>query len=168
MQDGYGEDWPISYSDIADYYDRAEALMGVYGTREGLAVTPDGNYLPPPAMRCGEALLKRGGAKIGIPIIPLRAAVLTRNHEGRAACHYCGECGRGCDTSSRFCTLDAIIPKLLGKANFTLQTHAAAYRVLLDPKTKKACGLAYINTKNKHEYEVYGKTIVLGAGAMES
>ena len=168
MQDGYGDDWPIAYQDLAPYYDRAETLMGVYGTREGLAVSPDGNYLPPPAMRCGEAILKRGGEKIGIPIIPLRAAVLTRNHEGRAACHYCGECGRGCDTSSRFCTLDAIIPKLLGRSNFTLRTGAAAYRVLMDAKTNRARGVAFIDTQNKQEYEAFAKTVVLGAGAMET
>ena len=168
MQDGYGEDWPISYSDLAPYYDRAEALMGVYGTREGLDVLPDGNFMPPPAMRCGEVMLKRGCEKIGIAAIPMRAAVLTRNHEGRAACHYCGECGRGCETSSRFSTLDSIIPKLIGKRNFTLRTHAAAHRVLLDPKTKRARGIAYIDTKTRQEHEVYGKTIVLGAGAMES
>src|SRR5205085_1176158 len=80
LQDGYGEDWPIEYKDLAPYYDKAETLMGVYGSREGLAITPDGNYLPPPAMRCGELLLKQGGEKIGIPVIPLRAAVLTKNY----------------------------------------------------------------------------------------
>jgi choline dehydrogenase-like flavoprotein len=168
MQDGYGDDWPIAYSDLAPYYDRAETLMGVYGTREGLAVLPDGNYMPPPPLRCGELMLKRGCEKAGVAAIPLRAAVLTRRHEGRAACHYCGECGRGCDTSSRFCTLDAIIPKLIGKSNFTLQTHAAAHRVLVDPKINRARGIAYIDTRDQAEREVYGRTIVLGAGAMES
>jgi choline dehydrogenase-like flavoprotein len=168
MQDGYGDDWPIAYADLAPYYDRAEALMGVYGTREGLPSVPDGNYLPPPPMRCGEALLKRGGARVGIPVIPLRAAVLTRNHEGRAACHYCGECGRGCDTSSRFCTLDAIIPTLLAMPNFTLRTHAAACRVLIDEKTNRARGVAFIDTQTRQETEAYAKTVVIGAGAMES
>jgi choline dehydrogenase-like flavoprotein len=94
--------------------------------------------------------------------------VLTRNHQGRAACHYCGECDRGCETSSRYSTLEAIIPKLIGKPNFTLQTHAAGYRVLMDPDTNRAQGVAYINTQNKQEYEVFGRTVVLGAGAMES
>ncbi|MEW6126559.1 MAG: GMC family oxidoreductase [Acidobacteriota bacterium] len=168
QQDGYGKDWPISYSDLAPYYTRAEKLMGVYGSRENLAVLPDGEYMTPPPMRCGEVLLKKGGEKIGIPVIGMRAAVLTKNYEGRAACHYCAGCDRGCETSSRFCTLDAIIPRLLGKKNFKLQTHAAAFRVLVDPKTNKARGVAYINTKNKQEYEVYAKTVVLGAGAMES
>ncbi|HXG66138.1 MAG TPA: GMC family oxidoreductase [Blastocatellia bacterium] len=168
LQDGYGDDWPISYSDLAPYYDKAEMLMGVYGTREGLEVLPDGIYMPPPRMRCGEVMLKKGCEKAGIPAIPMRAAVLTKNHEGRFACHYCGECDRGCETSSRFCTLDAIIPKLVGRRNFTLRTGAAAWRVLLDPNTKRARGVAYIDTRNRQEYEAYGKTVVLGAGAMES
>ncbi len=168
LQDGYGDDWPISYDDLAPYYDRAERLMGVYGTREGLANLPDGIYMPPPRMRCGEQLLKTGCKKITIPAIPIRAAVLTRNHEGRPACHYCGECGRGCDTASRYSTLEAIIPALLKRPNFTLRTHAAASRVLLNPHTKRASGVAYIDTQNGQEYEVFGKTVVLGAGAMES
>jgi len=168
LQDGYGDDWPIAYQDVAPYYDRAETLMGVYGTREGLAALPDGIYMPPPPMRCGEVMLKQGGAKIGIPVISMRAAVLTRNHNGRAACHYCGECDRGCETASRYSTLEAIIPKLISKPNFMLQTHAAAYRVVMDPQTNRAQGVAYINTQNKQEYEVYGRVVVLGAGAMES
>ncbi len=168
LQDGYGDDWPVEYKDIAPYYDRAETLMGVHGTREGLAALPDGIYMPPPAMRCGEVLLKQGAAKLGIPVIPNRMAVLTRNQDGRAACHYCDECGRGCETASRFSTLEALIPQLIRQPNFTLQTHAAAARVLMDAQTNRAQGIAYINTQNKQESEVYGRVVVLGAGAMES
>jgi choline dehydrogenase-like flavoprotein len=124
--------------------------------------------MPPPRMRCGEVLLKKGCEKLGVAAIPNRLAVLTQNYDGRAACHYCGECGRGCDTSSRFSSLDAIIPKLARRKNFTLRTHAAAYRVLVDPKTNRARGVAFVDTRNKQEYEAYGKTVVLGAGAMES
>ncbi len=168
MQDGYGDDWPIEYKDLAPYYDRVETLMGVYGTREGLAVLPDGIYMPPPPMRCGELRLKAGCKKLNIPAIPNRVAVLTKNYNGRAACHYCGECDRGCDTSSRFSTLDAIIPSLLSKPNFTLRTQAAAHRVLVDTNTGKASGISFIDTQTRQEHEIYGRTVVLGAGAMES
>ena len=41
LQDGSGEDWPIAYNDLAPYYERAERLMGVFGTREGLDVAPE-------------------------------------------------------------------------------------------------------------------------------
>src|SRR5437868_1305185 len=58
-RDGLGFDWPISYEDVAPYYDKVEMLIGVYGTNEGLENTPNsspGVLLPPPAMRAGEQL----------------------------------------------------------------------------------------------------------------
>jgi choline dehydrogenase-like flavoprotein len=169
MQDGYGEDWPISYADLEPYYEKAETLMGVFGTREGLASLPDGVYhAPTPALRCGEQALVRGGTKIGVPVIPIRRAMLMKIINGRAACHFCGNCDQGCATSSRFNTLDAIIPGLLGRRNFTLRTGAAVHRVVLDPRTKKAKGVEYIDTRNKLSYEAYAKVVILGAGAMES
>ncbi len=168
-QDGYGEDWPISYQDVAPYYDKAETLMGVFGTREGLEALPDGVYhAPTPLPRCGEAKLTAGGKKAGIPIIPIRKAILLKNDGARSACHYCGNCDYGCSTASRFSTLDAIIPQLAGKKNFTLRTNAAVHRVLLDPKTKKARGVEFIDTKNKLTYEARAKVVILGAGAMAS
>lgn len=169
MQDGAGEDWPISYEDLAPYYDKAEEFMGVFGTREGLVALPDGNYhAPTPPPRCGEARLVEGGKKLGIPIIPIRKAILLKNRGIRSACHYCGNCDYGCSTGSRYSTLDAVIPGLEGKKNFTLRTHAAVHRVLLDPNTGKARGVEFIDTRNKLTYEANAKVVVLGAGAMES
>src|SRR5262245_7551222 len=57
--DGYGDDWPISYADLAPYYDRVEEFIGVSGSREGVPNLPDGKFLPPMKMTCGEWLLKR-------------------------------------------------------------------------------------------------------------
>jgi len=50
-RDGKGFDWPISYDDLAPYYDKAEELIGVFGSAEHLENTPDGKFLPPPAPR---------------------------------------------------------------------------------------------------------------------
>lgn len=98
----------------------------------------------------------------------MRKAMLTRNYDGRAACHYCGACDRGCTTASRFSSLDAIIPKLLPKRNFTLRTHAAVHRVLLDSRTGKARGVEFVDARTKMTYTARAKVVVLGAGAMES
>ncbi len=169
MQDGYGDDWPLTYADLAPYYDKAETLMGVFGTRENLAVLPDGVFhAPTPPFRCGEHALSGGGKKIGVPVIPIRRAMLLKSFKGRAACHFCGNCDAGCGTASRFNTLDAIIPSLLGKRNFTLRTGAAVHRVLLDPKTNMATGVEFIDTRTKLTYTARAKTVVLGAGAMAS
>jgi len=169
MQDGAGDDWPISYRDLAPYYSKAETLMGVFGTREGLDVLPDGVYQwPTPPPRCGEARLMAGGRKIGVPVIPIRKAMILAGYNGRAACHYCGACDYGCSTSSRFNTLDTIIPGLIERKNFTLRTHAAVHRVLLDRNTGRARGVEFIDTRDKRTYEARAKVVVLGAGAMES
>ena len=53
-RDGLGFDWPMSYEDLAPFYDKVEMLIGVYGSNEGLENTPNsspGVLLPPPKPR---------------------------------------------------------------------------------------------------------------------
>jgi choline dehydrogenase-like flavoprotein len=35
--DGLGDDWPISYDDIAPYYDKVDKYIGIFGSKEGAA-----------------------------------------------------------------------------------------------------------------------------------
>ena len=86
-RDGKGFDWPITYDDLAPYYDKAEGLIGVFGSHEGLENTPDGNFQPAPAPRGYERLIKKASDKLNIPCIPSRLAILTRPINGRPACH---------------------------------------------------------------------------------
>ncbi len=169
MQDGWGEDWPINYEDVATYYDKVEALIGVAGGSEDVFNTPTGkNLLPPFRPRCGEWLIKKGAEKLGIKVLPKPLAVLSQPYDGRPACHYCGACNYGCDTRSRYSALEVVIPKLQGRSNFTLRTNAAVHTILMDPATGKARGVTYIDTENKQEYEAYGKVVVLAASMIES
>ncbi len=169
LQDGWGEDWPISYDDVAPYYERIEALIGVAGGKEDVYNTPVGKHLQPPFRpRCGEWLIKKGAAKLGIKVLPYPLAVLSQPLNDRAPCHYCGACNYGCDTASRFSSLEALIPNLLKKPNFTLRSHAAVHQILIDSGTGRARGVSYIDTQNKLEYEAYSKAVVLGASMVES
>src|SRR5437879_3001297 len=93
-RDGLGLDWPMTYKDVAPYYDKVESLIGVFGTKEGLENTPDGVFMPPPPPRCYELLVKQACDTLHIPCIPSRLSIITQNHNGRPACHYCGQCGR--------------------------------------------------------------------------
>ena len=61
--DGYGEDWPISYKDLAPFYDIVEDYVGISGAAEGNAALPDGRFLPPMKMTCGESAFARARAK---------------------------------------------------------------------------------------------------------
>ena len=90
-RDGHEIPWPIHYSDIAPYYDQVEQLIGVCGGSDDSEFLPGSkNHLPPPAPRCGEQLMRKAAKGIGINITNGRRAVLTKEHNGRAPCHYCG------------------------------------------------------------------------------
>ena len=169
LQDGWGDDWPISYDEVAAYYDRVEALIGVSGSSEQVFNTPSGKKLLPPFRpRCGELLIKKGPAKLGIKVLPYPLAVLSQPYDNRAPCHYCGACNYGCDTISRFSSLEVLVPKLATRKNFTLRPNAAVHKVLMDPKTGRAQGVSFIDTQSRQEYEAYGKAVVLGASMVES
>ena len=99
-RDGYGVDWPLSYAELAPYYERVERFIGISGRAEGLTQLPDSAFLPPMPLTCGEeALRKSVGDKLGKGgrLVTIgRCAVLTAPLHGRPACHYCGPCHRGC------------------------------------------------------------------------
>ncbi|MGH9333400.1 MAG: GMC family oxidoreductase N-terminal domain-containing protein, partial [Vicinamibacteria bacterium] len=143
-QDGLGDDWPISYQEISPYYDEIDRLIGLYGTNEGIENEPDGIFLPPPAPRCWELLVKKGCDHLGISCIPGRRSVLTRPLNGRPACHYCGQCGRGCATGSNFSSPTVLLPPAFATGKLTLLTNAMAREVTTDG-SGLANGVSYID-----------------------
>ncbi len=117
---GVEEDWPLTYQELAPFYSYAEKLMGVTGTREGLEIVPDGEYLRPLKPRCSENIVKRACTKMGIPMIPARKAVLTEPYDHRAPCHYCGRCIEGCDVGAVFSTTSHEVPRMFTSANVSV------------------------------------------------
>ncbi len=112
LKDGVAVDWPIRYADIAPWYDYVEEFAGISGQAEGLPQLPDGKFLPPMEMTCVEQDFRDAlGKHFDDRIMTIgRSAVLTRVHKGRAACHYCGVCHRGCITQSYFSSLNSTLP----------------------------------------------------------
>jgi choline dehydrogenase-like flavoprotein len=165
--DGMGDDWPISYQDVAPYYDKVESYIGVFGTKENIASAPDGIFLPPPKPRCTEIFIKRACDKIGVTCVPSRLAIITQNHNGRAACHYCGQCGRGCIPASNFSSSQVMIPPAKKTGRLTMITEAMA-RELIVSKSGKVEAVSYIDKKTRSEQQVRARAVVLGASACES
>src|SRR5690606_23547129 len=132
--DGLGDDWPISYEDLKPYYDRVDRFVGIYGSVENLPNEPDGIFLPPPKPRCYELLVKRSADRLGITCIPSRMSILTRPHNGRPACHYCGQCGRGCGVNANFSSTNVLLPPALATGRLTLITQAMAREVTVNER----------------------------------
>jgi choline dehydrogenase-like flavoprotein len=166
-RDGLGDDWPITYDDLAPYYDKVESYIGVFGTRENVPSAPDGLFLPPPKPRCTELMVKKACDKLNITCIPSRLAILTRALNGRLPCHYCGQCGRGCTTASNFSSSQVLLPPAMQTGKLTLITGAMAREILVD-KDGKATGVSYIDKATRSEKRVNARAIVVAASACES
>jgi len=165
--DGMGDDWPITYDDVAPYYDRIDQLIGIYGSREGIHNEPDGLFQPAPAPRCYELLIKKASDKLNITCIPARRSVITKPLNGRAACHYCGQCGRGCTVKANFSSPDVLIAPALATGKLTLMTNAMVREVTVGADGL-ANGVSYIDKKTGADSRVNARVVVLAASALET
>src|SRR5262252_3850714 len=167
-RDGYGEDWPIGYKDLAPYYDLVESFIGVSGSREGLEQMPDGKFLPAMNLSCGGELARQViGNKFGWVVMPDRVANLTVAHRGCPACHYCDECQRGCYTASYFNSPSVTLPAAARTGKFTLVSDAIVSDILVD-SSGRATGVHYIDRNTRQHREASAKVIVVAAAALES
>ena len=165
--DGMGDDWPITYEEIAPYYDKVESYIGVFGSKENIPSAPDGVFMPPPKPRCTETLVQKACAKAKVLCIPSRMAILTKPLNGRPACHYCAQCGRGCVTASNFSSSQVMIPPAQATGRLTLITNAMAREIVVG-KNGKAEAVDYIDKTSREEKRVNAKAFVLAASACES
>lgn len=193
-RDGLGFDWPISYEDVEPYYTRVERLIGVYGTNEGLENTPnspDGVLLPAPKGRAAELLSQKFGRKLGIPVISIHRAVLTKpldwetippklfpnnvwaqkivgqKMRERLACFWATDCGRGCQVAANYQSTTVHLPPAMATGNLDIISDAHARQVIVG-KNGKATGVLFIDKKTGQESRVTGKAVILAAGSCET
>ncbi len=170
-KDGHGNDWPIRYRDIAPWYTHVERFIGVSGRLENLPQLPDGEFLPPMQFTAVEAdarpkILKAfGGERV---MTMGRVAILTQNHNGRLACHYCGPCEKGCQTHSYFSSIASTLPAARATGNLTLRPNSVVAEVLYDAKTSRARGVRVIDAVTKHELVFTSRILFVCASCIES
>ncbi len=165
--DGMGDDWPITYDEIAPYYDKVESFIGVFGSKENVPNSPDGVFMPPPKPRCTETIVKKACDHLDITCIPSRMAIITQPLNGRPACHYCAQCGRGCITASNFSSSQVMIPVAAATGRFKMIANAMA-RELVVGQNGKVEAVTYIDKQTRMEQRVYAKAFVVAASACES
>src|SRR6266550_625392 len=170
LKEGIGADWPIRYADLAPWYDYVEEFAGISGQAEGLPQLPDGKFLPPMEMTCVELDLRDALAKhfddrmmtIG------RSAVLTRVHKGRAACHYCGVCHRGCITQSYFSSLNSTLPAAQKTGRLTIRPYSVVHSLNFDPQTRRVSSVRVIDAQSKNALEFKGRIFFICGSTLES
>lgn len=193
-RDGLGFDWPMGYEDLAPYYDKVEMLIGVYGSTEGLENTPDspaGVLLPAPNPRVSDLLVKKHAGKFGIPVVAAHRAVLTKRlnfetlpaklhpgnptaqrlvreaMEGRAACFWATDCGRGCAIRATYQSTTVHLPPAMASGNLDLLTNAMAREVTIG-EDGRASGVIFVDKTTGLEHRAAGRIVVLAASSGET
>jgi choline dehydrogenase-like flavoprotein len=173
LKDGIATDWPIRYADIAPWYDHVEKFAGIAGTREGLDVLPDGEFLPPIPLNIVEkdvaARIKKafGGTR---HMIHSRTANITQPmpEQGRVNCQYRNKCILGCPFGAYFSTQAATLPAAMKTGNLTLRPFSIVKEVLYDKDRKRARGVEVIDAETGQTYQYTAKVIFLNASSFNS
>jgi len=171
LRDGVAVDWPIRYADIAPWYDYVEDFIGISGEALGLPQLPDSKFLPPMQLTCAEravkeAVAKKFGSERTLTIG--RVAVLTQTHRGRAACHYCGPCHRGCITLSYFSSVNATLPAAEKTGRMTLRPFSTVHSLIFDSANRRITGVRVIDSQTRATMEFHAPVFFLCASALES
>ena len=168
--DGHGVPWPIGYADLAPWYSHVEKFIGVSGQAEGLPQLPDGEFLPPMEMHAIEETIKARLARHApdVTMTMGRAAVLTRDHNGRAACHYCGPCHRGCSTGSYFSSQSSTLPAARATGNLTLVANAVVERLVYDDSSGKVSAVEVVDSRTRERRRYSARLFFLCASTLGS
>src|ERR1700738_1891230 len=172
-RDGYGEDWPISYADIAPYYDKVDLYLGISGHKENLPYLPDSIFQRPTKLNCAEVTLKESLAKMGRVLTQYRAGVTSdglKHNKYRSRCYGRGACERkgGCDIHAAFDSPTGLIYPAMDTGNLALRTNAVVREITVDPQTGKASGVHFIDSQTMKDYAVRAKVVVVAASTLES
>ncbi len=170
QRDGVAVDWPIRYGDIAPWYDYVDDWVGIEGEALGLSQLPDSKFLPPMPLNVGERVVREAVEKSfpGRNVTIGRTAILTQPHRGRAACHYCGPCARGCSAGAYFSSQSSTLPAARATGNLTIRTNSIVHSVVYDPEAGRAVGVRVIDAQTLEQTEYRARVIFLCASALGS
>jgi choline dehydrogenase-like flavoprotein len=170
-REGIAVDWPIRYKDLAPWYTHAERFAGISGNRDGLAVLPDGDFMPAMEMNVVEkdvaARLKKHYNNLR-PMIIGRTANITKPHHNRVNCQYRNKCWLGCPFGSYFSTQSATLPAAMATGKLTLRPFSIVTKILYDKDKKRATGVEVLDAETKQTYQYFAKIIFLNASALNS
>ncbi|MDZ4810187.1 MAG: GMC family oxidoreductase [Bacteroidota bacterium] len=170
-KEGVAVDWPIRYDDVASWYSYAEKFAGIQGSKEGLDVLPDGDFMPAMELNCAEKEVKKrmeAFYKGTRHLIIGRSANITEPLQARTNCQYRNRCWRGCPFGAYFSTQSSTLPAAMKTGNLTLRPFSIVTKILYNKDTKKATGVEIVDAETNKTYEFKSKIVFVCASALNS
>jgi choline dehydrogenase-like flavoprotein len=162
---GTGEDedyegaWPLSYSDLNEYYTQVERFLGICGTTEGIQSVPDGSFLDPHPLTDEEIRFQNATESRwkGVRVIPVRSQL-----QGK------GRPYRGFDKWPLLSSLGTTLAVALQTGRVSMTHNAQVQYVTVDASGRRAGGVNYIDRESKESRTALARVIVLCASAVET
>jgi len=175
LREGIAVDWPLRYSDIAEWYSYVERFAGISGEKLGLAQLPDGEFLPPMEMFHVEKEVKQRLEKhfpdrvltIG-RVANLSEAAKEQLGVGRSRCQYRNKCNLGCPFGAYFSTQSSTLPAAAKTGRLTLRPDSIAMQILLDESSQRATGVRVRDSVTMEDREYLAKLVFVCASTVSS
>ena len=144
--DGFGENWPIEYADLAPYYDQVEPMLRVSGRKEGLPQLPDGVFIEDhsPDTETIQRFIQAAKRR-GIPTTKERVA-----------------------TGQLASSVNRMLPDALETGKLQIVSNAVVRQITIDRNTGLANGAIFIDRRSKQEFHAKARVVIVGASTLES
>jgi choline dehydrogenase-like flavoprotein len=164
------EDWPVSYSDLESFYEKAEWEIGVSGDEStNPFAAPRRKPLPMPPVRPNREFEILWPAAKRLGLHPFHIPMLRNSvpYRGRGACMQCRWCvGFACEVDAKCGTQNTVIPTALATGNCELRTQAMVSKITVDDRGR-ATGVDYFDANGHGEHQP-ADIVVVAACAIES
>lgn len=164
-------DWPITYDDLAPYYDKVDTEIGISGKAGNIKgqIQSGGNPfegprnadfpLPPLNQTTTAQMFAKGAAALGYKPFPTPSAIISRDYDGRPACTYCGFCSSyGCHVGAKSSTMVSVIPKAVASGNFEIRPYCRVIKV--NKASDRATSVTYIDANGNQQEQPAGLIVL--------
>jgi choline dehydrogenase-like flavoprotein len=162
--DGIANDWPISYQDLAPYYNLIEKFVEVSGLTGDPAYPPIPSLSPPVPLGPMGEMLAKGFNELGWHWWPSYSAINTSNRNSRGKCINLGPCNSGCAQGAKGSVDTVYWPKSLANG-VELRTLAQVTKLNLNHNESAVESVVYRNPDNT-EVVIKAKIFVIACNGI--
>lgn len=149
-------DWPISYDELAPFYDRAERRMGVTRTNDNKGLAGNNNF----------KVMHAGAKNMGYSCNTGHMAINSENRDGRSACQQRGLCFQGCKMGAKWSTLYTELPQGIATGHLELRPESHVTRIEHDG-TGKVTEVVYFDA-NGNEQRQKARMVAVAGNSIET
>ncbi len=158
-------DWPITYEDLAPYYELNDSIMGV----SGIAGDPSNPERSPRQTRpvpfgIHGRRVAEAFERLGWHWWPADNAIITEDYDGRAACVHCGACRNGCPRGSLATVSWTYWPRAL-RNGVELRSNSRVEQITVD-EHGRANGAIYVNLRTGERHRQQASIVALAANGL--